>query len=391
MKKFIKGNYKLILGIVIGIVLSYLLLSKDKELKNDVEKISNTNNTEEVELGDTATYFDSINVHYDNTSSGLTNDTVKEAIDELYDIALQKECKSGYIKLSEIDERYVCGPPPICKRAAANTLHTETCPSSSICAQDGYVEGNLGTTITYGNTSTTPGQLTTGDAFDCNVDGTGYNKRFYYISPYFNTDTKTFDDEDGYAVLVYYATTYYDGSSVIKDAGRAPAYSTSAGENWNGPTVAINSLPTEEQWSNVKLKTTTKAILAERLTTHNSPTVTHNGTTYTLPTAFSYAGRAARLLTAQELMQGCGLTQVGTRTAGEVTARCKFLCENSRYVYSNTTSTAQFGRWLETPLVNNVYSLWFISCGPRYVYDESYNMYRGVLPVIDVPTRRIEY
>ena len=63
---------------------------------------------------------------------------------------------------------------PKCQRAAISTLHTEPCTNSSdtsyYCRADGYAAND---TITYGNTTTTNGVLTVGDAFDCDVNGNG--------------------------------------------------------------------------------------------------------------------------------------------------------------------------------------------------------------------------
>ena len=63
----------------------------------------------------------------------------------------------------------------VCKRAT--TLHTETCSQTSTslyCIGDGYTaSGSMKTTtITYGNLGT-KGTLTSGDAFDCDVNGDG--------------------------------------------------------------------------------------------------------------------------------------------------------------------------------------------------------------------------
>ena len=77
----------------------------------------------------------------------------------------------------------------ICKKALS--LHSETCDITNTaqgCRGAGYAAGE---TITYGNIIRSD-TLQPGDAFDCNVDGTGYNKRFYYL--------RTIDDK---AVLIY--------------------------------------------------------------------------------------------------------------------------------------------------------------------------------------------
>ena len=91
---------------------------------------------------------------------------------------------------------------PTCKRAA--TLHTEVCnqtDSNYFCSGSGYKTGD---TITYGNIGT-KGVLTSGDAFDCDVNGDGVfdseTERFYYVSG------KDADDSSDYATL--YITIMY--------------------------------------------------------------------------------------------------------------------------------------------------------------------------------------
>ncbi|MBR5663034.1 MAG: InlB B-repeat-containing protein [Bacilli bacterium] len=85
----------------------------------------------------------------------------------------------------------VDGPLPIiCKKAL--TLDTETCSlsngGSKGCVASGYQQGD---TITYGNIASSD-TIQVGDAYLCDVDGTGFNKRFYYL--------RTIDDK---AVLIY--------------------------------------------------------------------------------------------------------------------------------------------------------------------------------------------
>ena len=79
-------------------------------------------------------------------------------------------------------------------RTALLTLHTEECTqTSNYCYAAGYVEGNKGTTITYGNENVTEGVLTSGDAFDCDVNGDGKIKMYDAFSilrnVLFNTGT----------------------------------------------------------------------------------------------------------------------------------------------------------------------------------------------------------
>ena len=139
------------------------------------------------------------------------------------------------------------------------------------------------------------------------------------------------------------------------------------------------------QWSNITLKTESRAILAENGSTHNATATSGR----TLPTNFSYEGYAARLLTAQELMNGCNLTQVGSFTPGELSTICKFLMEGTRY--ANSTN-ATYGPWLETPYTSDAYSVWRVLGSGRAVdYFDANNTSFRARPVIDVPYGRIAY
>ena len=69
-----------------------------------------------------------------------------------------------------------------------------------------FDHGNeIGSTITYGQCGTS-GNLNTGDAFTCDVNGDGkfdeLYERFYYVSDYYNTHTGKFEDDT--VVLIYY-------------------------------------------------------------------------------------------------------------------------------------------------------------------------------------------
>ena len=277
---------------------------------------------------------------------------------------------------------------PICIRATS--LHTETCSqSSNYCYADGYYSGGTmnTTTITYGKLGTSGNTPAVGDAFDCNVDGTGYNQRFYYVSPYYNTDTKTFDGttSEDYATLIYYSNTVRG----VANAGRS-AYDSS-NENWHGPVTAKVNLPTTTQWSNITLKTTERKILAcsnSDCNGANDPVGTNGSNTIE---AFSYSGYAARLLTLKELKQsGCdtlsGKTSMGN--TGALTS-CNFLMEGTKYA---DNSKATSGTWLETPRTSYSYSVWDVNASDRYVRgsNASSTVY-GARPAIDVQMSRISY
>ena len=258
----------------------------------------------------------------------------------------------------------------MCKRAT--TLHKETCTqTSNYCQADGYA---LNSEIEYGSLGTN-GKLTSGDAFDCDVNGDGTydpeTERFYYVSDATNGITK----DSNTAVLIYYSNV----SAGVPSNSTTYAYDSS-NNNYYGPRTAIQQLPTTSQWK------TTLTNTKRQITTETGTTSTSGGT---LPTAFSYEGYAARLLTAQEVNAGCGFT-VGSYKTGELSTKCKYLMENTKY--SNASNKA-YGEWLESPRAAYSDIVWYVNGGYRYVH--YYNAYRadfyGVRPAIEVSKSDISY
>ena len=263
----------------------------------------------------------------------------------------------------------------VCKRAT--TLHTEECTqtdSSYYCSGDGYA---LNDTITYGNLGTT-GTLTSGDAFDCDVNGDGVydsaTERFYYVSDMTNGVTQ----DSNTAVLIYYNNV----SGEVASNSTSYAYDESKSNN-NGPITAIKHLPTTSQWKNVSLTNITRAI-----TNENGENTTAVGN-LTTPTAFSYEGYAARLLTVQEVSAGCGVT-VGSYTKGELSSKCKYLMENTKY---SSSSLKTLGGWLESPLATSSFSAWYVRADGRYIHPAIVDdvVSSGVRPAIEVAKENIEY
>ena len=256
-----------------------------------------------------ATVIAASNVGYsDNNDLGADN--VQDAIDKLNTKATikVKEAKE------ECPDKMFC-KPKLCKRAT--TLHTEICSnddSSYYCQADGYA---LNDTITYGNFGT-KGVLTSGDAFDCDVNGDGVydseTERFYYVSDATNGIT----NDNSTAVLIYYNNV----SRGVASNSAVYAYDDSKSNN-NGPVTAIAQLPTIEQWNNVSLKNTTRAI-----TNENGENTTSAGN---LPTTFSYLRYAARFLTYQEVYSGCFDGTVNIDSAKSLSTKCKYLMENTKY------------------------------------------------------------
>ena len=340
--KFIKNNYKIVLGIIIGILITGTTVYAAISIAGK-------------------------DITYSNTTSGLTATTVQGAIDEIYEKS-KTHCPEGY-KWEKL---------PLCKRAT--TLHTETCSQTSTslyCSVDGYTAaGTMGTTtITYGSLGTS-GTLSTGDAFDCDVNGDGTydatTERFYYVSDMSNgvtTDSNT-------AVLIYYNNV----SGGVASNSTAYAYDSSENNN-NGPVTALAQLPTTSQWKNVSLTNTTRAI-----TNESGGNTTSAGD---LPTAFSYDGYAARLLTAQEVSVGCGFA-VGSLRTGELSTKCKFLMENTNY---SSSILKTLGPWLETPHSSNFSDAWYVFSSIRCLngYNVTNTGDTGVRPAIEVPKSKINF
>ena len=262
----------------------------------------------------------------------------------------------------------------ICKRAT--TLHTEECTQTdtTYCSGTGYKQDEK---ITYGNLGTR-GTLTSGDAFDCDVNGDGVydpnTERFYYVSDYYNTSTKSFESDT--AVLLYYNNVSAGSSS----NSTTYAYDSS-GENWHGPRTAITELPTTSQWSNVSLKSTTRSILNE-----NGGNTTSGGT---LPSNFSYAGYAARFLTIQEVRKATGNNNIPTWNSGELDS-FTYLLENTKF---SSNSNVAYALWLENARSDNFEPVWFIYSKYRYVSNGTASNINdlGVRPAIEVSKTNIEY
>ena len=251
----------------------------------------------------------------------------------------------------------------VCKRATK--LHTEECEQTDntyYCSGAGLT----GKTITYG---TIPGkELKSGDAFDCDVNGDGTydenTERFYYVT----------DMNDSTAVLIYYNNVSKgkpsNSTTYVYDASR---------ENFHGPRTAIEQLPSTNEWRNVSLTSSVRNIVTE-----NGTKTTTGGT---LPDSFSYAGKAARLLTVQEVRKATGINGIPTLKTGELD-NFNYLMENTKYSSSSLT----YGYWLENPLSGDFADAW-------YVHGEYRNVRRspassaghGVRPAIEVLKSNISY
>ena len=351
MKKFIKENIKVVVAFIVGILVSTTgviaaTILSGTEVSYTGNKVKNASN-------------------------------IQQAIDNLYTKASSgSDCRNGYQKQSEDSSVYSCARTArqcsgdnciVCIRA--ERLHTETCnQTANYCSSDGYAAGS---TITYGNESTTSGVLNTGDAFDCDVNGDGTydsnNERFYYVS----TKTNGITTDSNIAVLVYYSHTI---SGVPSTSGSKWYSSSNTGY---GPTYARDNLPTESQWSNVQITQTIRDITYENNTVRISN--------------FSYEGYATRLLTYQEVNQGCYDGTKNITSTGGISNKCKFLLEKTSYATSGSEIAG--GSWLETPCSSDNRYPWFVNAYYSRINSNGSTSGTniGVRPAIEVQLSEIEY
>ena len=180
---------------------------------------------------------------------------------------------------------------PICIKAT--TLHAKS-------------GANYGTLVS-GDT------IKSGDAFDCDVNGDEVydpaTERFYYVSDYFDTETKTWDTDT--AVLIYYNRVKNGVSGSV-----STAYNNSTRKNVDGPLTAITHLPTTGQWKNVSLKNQTRIVLSDMNEEGNE---------------IDYTGYSTRFLTVQELARACNLVEpISKRTD---LRNCTYFLEDSSNGY----------------------------------------------------------
>lgn len=258
-----------------------------------------------------------------------------------------------------------------CKRAT--TLHTEKCKQDDnywYCKVDGY---ELNSDITYGNLGKS-GTLSSGDAYDCDVNGDGtydsQTERFYYVA---DLDSLT-------AVLVYYNNTT---KGIADNAATSLIAYNENGVGYNGPITGITNLPTTTQWKNVSLKNSKRQILSEV----DGTSVGSGPNIYDLPTEYDYNGYAARFLTSQEIEKACNIN-----LNGPVSTRidnCKFLLENTKY---STEENGTNGYWLETPVSSQYERAWIILANTTIDSNRfaDIKITAGVRPAIEVAKSEME-
>ena len=266
----------------------------------------------------------------------------------------------------QADDSAVAISHPVCKRATQ--LHTEICNYTNTtwyCSASGYPKGDE---ITYGSLGTS-GTLTSGDAFDCDVNGDlVYNsdtERFYYVSDYYNTSTNQFDTN--YATLIYYNNI----SGGDSNSTATYAYNTDD-SNYLGPQIARLELPTTSKWSNISLLNSMREIL--------------DNTNIIKTENFDYSGYSARLLTIQEVETACG-KGVTSYKMGYLN-NCEYLLQNT-----NFSDSGKKTYWLETYVdANFPGKAWAFHVGGRY--PEKYSVKNtniAVRPAIEILKSKISY
>ena len=270
------------------------------------------------------------------------------------------------------ENRGISADGKLCKRA--EKLHTEVCNQTDntyYCSGTGHSTGD---DIIYGNCGTS-GELKSGDAFDCDVDGDGVydsnTERFYYVSDYYDTTTNTFNSD--YATLIYY------NNVKAGESNNATAFAyDSSNENWHGPRTGYEQLPSTSQWSKVTLLNNPRQLLNEK-----GGTTTSGGTLGT----FDYTDKAARLLTVQEINKACGIT-AGNFTRREL-GTCEYLLENTKY----SSNSSPFGYWTESSVSSFDFTVWIVDGFDQLVNHSraSDSGHNGVRPAIDVLKSNILY
>ena len=209
--------------------------------------------------------------------------------------------------------------------------------------------------------------LSANNAFDCDLNGDGqYNERFYYVSDYYDTETGEFNHD--YAVLAYSGLVSYE-----------TYYNTQA--NTNGPVTAIDYLPSTAEWSNVELYKTTRQL--RTVNGNSSFDYSVSGVT-NLPT-INYDGRAARLLTIQEVNEGCGLnidSGVLTRSQ-DINNKCSFLLEGlSEKAEEPWDPDIYYEMMYENIIDNSNYYLVLDGDGENFTYQQNSSEIRPVIEVL---------
>ena len=226
----------------------------------------------------------------------------------------------------------------VCKKAAANTLHQETCDTNGGCTKlTGEFAYELGDPITYGTPAGT-GIPVTGNAYDCDVDNNGVfdpvHERFYYIRANVGDDYQN-------AVLVHY--TSFDAAGQMDSSSSRGSYQFEAGKAY---------LPDSTTWSN--------------------------------PSLISFDTKVSRYINHTDIEEACGEPIIYNNV--NYLGRCQYLLENSRF---QAKASGRAGIWVDKiPGSDTLYRIQSESMSiqvPDKVTSEN-----TVRPVIEIPFNTID-
>ena len=226
----------------------------------------------------------------------------------------------------------------VCKKAASNTLHQETCDTNGGCTKlTGEFAYELGDPITYGTPAGT-GIPVTGNAYDCDVDNNGVfdpvHERFYYIRANVGDDYQN-------AVLVHY--TSFDAAGQMDSSSSRGSYQFEAGKAY---------LPDSTTWSN--------------------------------PALISFDTKVSRYINHTDIEEACGEPIIYNNV--NYLGRCQYLLENSRF---QAKASGRAGIWVDKiPGSDTLYRIQSESMSiqvPDKVTSEN-----TVRPVIEIPFNTID-
>ena len=113
--------------------------------------------------------------------------------------------------------------------------------------------------------------------------------------------------------------------------------------------TAIEQLPSTSEWRNVSLTSNVRSIIAQDGTNQYNRRIHYQS-------SFSYSGKAARLLTIQEVRKATGNKDIPTWQAGELD-NFNYLLENTKY---SNASIGNYGYWLENPHSGDSDHAWYV-------------------------------
>ena len=302
------------------------------------------------------------NIEADINSSDITTD--RGIDDRDYIVRVNESCQKGESETRtgpKIDS--ITGKPIfLCRRAT--TLHKKTCQRQA--GSNYYGCGSIigyGNEITYG---TIPdGSPQTGDAYDCDVNNDkvydSETERFYYLT-----------SADDKSTLIYY--TNYNNATYAYDNSRANRF---------GPITAYQYLPSVSEWRN-------KGIIPQgerKIYASNSRAQYFESTGSGTIQQFSYSGKAARLLSVQDIVAIIG-TYIPDH--GALNDYLFFFENIPGFELDNAPVPGNY--WLENPAANRTDEAMMVYSGGRSVNTSTtdINDSLGIRPVITVKTSDIE-